>query len=170
MKLSIVFLLLCVSVSLQQQRRPSRLYMYPPARSYHYYDPRNFIDYFDEQQQQVDYDVDSEQTQGRIPFRDPFNKIPTAAVGAGGEGRFFFPAINYASLVSALLTSVSTTTVTSTLSSTLTLASVKSCIGVNQFSVGGSTVTCARRRRNAEAIDALEFASESIIEPSSVQA
>jgi hypothetical protein len=28
--------------------------MYPPARSYHYYDPRNFIDYFDEQQQQVD--------------------------------------------------------------------------------------------------------------------
>jgi len=167
MKLSIVFLLLCVSVSLQQQRRPSRLYMYPPARSY-YYDPRNFIDYFQDtvqhqQQQQVDYEIDSDQQiQGRAPFRDL-----TAA--NGGEGRFFFSAINYASLVSALLTSISTTTVTSTISSTLTIASVRSCIGAGQFVVGSSSVTCARRRRNAEAIDALEFASESIIEPSSVQ-
>ena len=167
MKLSIVFLLLCVSISLQQQRRPSRLYMYPPARSsYQYYDPRNFIDYFQDplqqQQQQVDYEIDSDQIQGRAPFRDL-----TAA--NGGEGRFFFSALNYASLVSALLTSVSTTTVTSTISSTLTIASVRSCIGAGQFVAGSSSVTCARRRRNAEAIDALELASESIIEPSSVQ-
>ena len=125
-------------------------------------------------EESVDY---SSQSQARTPLFNR-NKSPppsddAAGVGGQSQGRFFFP--NYVKLINSLLsgapaitTTTTTTASTSVIISTLTIAAVKSCIPLGQFVKNSQTVSC-RRRRNAEALDALEITSEHDIQPSKVE-
>ena len=133
---------------------------------------KNNGDYKDEES--VDY---SSQSQARTPLFNR-NKSPppsddAAGVGGQSQGRFFFP--NYVKLINSLLsgapaitTTTTTTASTSVIISTLAIAAVKSCISSAQFVENSWTVSC-RRRRNAEALDALEITSEHDIQPSKVE-
>ena len=101
----------------------------------------------------ADFDIQSEDVQGRVPFQGLKNRI----VANNNDGRFLFGSYNFFSL---LRTSTSTATVLTTVTSTITSATVKTCAGSAQF----IATTACRRRRSVE-----DFAAAAIVAPSPVE-
>lgn len=107
------------------------------------------VDSIDYNTSNDDFNLNDEQSQGRIPFQGLKNKIALD----DKDARLFFLSSSY-NFLSLFRTSTSTTFIFSTVTSTLTSATIRTCAAAAQF-IGGAAAPACRRRRYLE-IDALQ--------------